>query len=338
MDAKRVLVTGGAGFLGSHFVRHALNEGASAVTNLDLLTYAGDERRLSDLDEDDRYRLIRADIAAADEVAAVMEAVNPEVVVHFAAESHVTRSESAPDLFHRTNVEGTQVMLEESLRTGVDLFLHVSTDEIYGPILDGAFREEDKQSGDAQASSPYAKSKAIADDLARSYSDRIPLIVARPTNAFGPYQFPEKAFARWVTRALRGEVVPVWGDGLYIRQWLYAEDFAGAIALLIQKGNHGEVYNVGPLHEPEITNLDLARWLIEQLELPEDRLQMTAYDRPDHDRRYSVDASKLRSLGWKPGDVWAQFASTVEWYEDHTDWWEPHVSEAESIYIDAGGT
>lgn len=335
MDAKRVLVTGGAGFLGSHFVRHALARGAASVTNLDLLTYAGDPSRLSDVEADSRYRFVRADVASSDEVAAVFQEVKPDLVVHYAAESHVTRSENAPELFNRTNVEGTRTLLDAAERSGVSKFVHVSTDEVYGSILDGAFKERDKAPGDVQATSPYAKSKALADDLARSYADRVPVVVARPTNAFGPHQFPEKAFPRWVTRALRGEPVLVWGDGLYVRQWLYAEDFARAVGLLAEKGEPGEVYNAGPRHDPEITNLELARWLIESLGLPGDRVELTEYDRPGHDRRYAVDSSKIRALGWDPGEVWAQFASTVDWYRTNRDWWERHIAEAESIYSDA---
>lgn len=332
---KRVLVTGGSGFLGSHFVRHALDKGAASVTNLDLLTYAGDPRRLSDLEGDPRYAFAKADVTSAEDVARVFEEYRPAIVVHYAAESHVTRSETASDLFHRTNVEGTRVVLEAAGSRGFERIIHISTDEIYGPILEGAFPEEEKAPGDGQATSPYAKSKALADDLARSYADRVPVIVARPTNAFGPYQYPEKAFARWTTRALRGEPILVWGDGLYIRQWLYAQDFAEAIGLLVERGEPGGVYNVGPGHDPEITNLALARWLIEYLDLPQDRLELTEYDRPEHDRRYAVSPSKIRALGWQPGDVWSQLAETVEWYRSNREWWEPHVAEAESIYTDA---
>jgi dTDP-glucose 4,6-dehydratase len=335
MKGKTVVVTGGAGFLGSHFVRRALADGAALVVNVDRLSYAGDLRRLADLAGDPRYCFVRGDVASEPQMAALLEVYRPDVVAHFAAETHVTRSESAPEVFYRTNVEGTRVLLEASAAAGVERFVHVSTDEVYGPILEGAFREEDKTPGEGAATSSYAKSKALADDLVRSWAGRAPVVVVRPTNAFGPYQFPEKALPRWVVRGLRGEPLPVWGDGLYVRQWLYAEDFAGAVAIAATAGTPGGVYNVGPRHDPEITNITLARWLAAELGLPENRIVMTAYDRPDHDRRYCVDASRIISLGWHPGDVWSQLAATVAWYRDNAGWWEPHLEEAESIYSDA---
>jgi dTDP-glucose 4,6-dehydratase len=336
VNGKTVLVTGGAGFLGSHFVRRALAGGAALVVNLDKLSYAGDVRRLDDVSADARYCFVRGDVASEPEVATIMDVYRPQVVVHYAAETHVTRSESAPELFHRTNVEGTRVVLEAAEAVGVERFVHISTDEVYGPILEGAFGEDDKPDGEGSATSPYARSKALADDLARSFARRLPVVVVRPTNAFGPHQFPEKAFPRWIVRALRGEPLPVWGDGLYVRQWLYAGDFAEAVALAATAGEPGSVYNVGPRHDPEITNIALARWLVATLGLPPDRIVMTAYDRPDHDRRYCVDATRITALGWRAGDVWEQLAATVAWYRDHAGWWEPHLAEAESIYTDAG--
>lgn len=332
MRDKTILVTGGAGFLGSHFVRLALAEGAAMVVNVDKLTYAGDVRRLDGISENSRYCFVHGDVASAPEMASVFEVYRPDLVVHYAAETHVTRSEADPDLFFRTNLEGTRVLLEEAAARGVERFVHVSTDEVYGPILEGAFREEDKPEGVGAATSPYARSKALADDLARSYADRLPVVVVRPTNAFGPYQFPEKAFPRWIVRAITGQPLPVWGDGLYVRQWLYAGDFAEAVGLAATVGEPGRAYNVGPRHDPEITNLALARWLVETLGLPPDRVVMTAYDRPDHDRRYCVDASPMMALGWQPGEVWEQLAATLAWYQSHREWWERHLAVAESIY------
>ena len=333
MDAvERVLVTGGAGFLGSHAVRRLLEDGAE-VLDLDVLTYAGSAARLADLEGHSGHRLLRADVADRDAVRDAVRAFHPDAVLHLAAESHVTRSESDPDRFWRTNVEGTRVLLEEAGDAGVPRFVHVSTDEVYGPIPEGAFREEDKRPGEGAATSPYARSKAVADDLARERG----AIVVRPTNCFGPWQHPEKAFPRWVTRALDGRPVPVWGDGGYVRQWLAADDLADALALVLAAPEPEPVYNVGPRHDPEITNLGLARWLLGHLGLPEDRLVLTAYDRPDHDRRYAVDPGRIESLGWKPGDTWDRFAETVAWYRAHEDWWRPLVPEAESIYDDDEG-
>lgn len=335
MRDQRIIVTGGAGFLGSHFIRQALSQGASLVVNLDALTYAGDTRRLDDIAGDPRYRFEHADVADERRVKAIIDDIGPDLIVHYAAESHVTRSESDPEGFYRTNVGGTRAMLEAALSSGVARFVHISTDEVYGSTLEGAFTESQKPPGKGNSTSPYAQSKAEADDLALSYSDRLEVVVARPTNAFGPWQFPEKAFPRWTTRALRGESLPVWGDGLYVRQWLFAEDFASAIGTLATSGQSGRAYNVGPRHEPEITNIDLVYWLVEYLDVPADRIEMTAYDRHDHDRRYAVDAASIYELGWTPGDVYAQFAATVDWYRSNDGWWMSHVDEAESIYRDA---
>jgi dTDP-glucose 4,6-dehydratase len=335
MNDGVLFVTGGAGFLGSHFVRQALRIRGCQVINVDALTYAGDLRRLADVQQQGGYRFVGADITRAEEVRALACEHRPDAIVHFAAESHVTRSESKPDTFFNTNVEGTRSLLEAAVWCGARRFIHISTDEVYGPILKGAFREQDKLPGTGSATSPYAQSKALADDLARSYADRLEVVVVRPTNAFGPWQYPEKAFARWITRALRGEPILVWGDGLYIRQWLYAEDLADAVLLLLDEGTAGETYNAGPVHEPEITNLSLARWIVSYLGLHPSTIQMTGYDRPDHDRRYAVDSAKLRALGWRPSEVWPQFAATADWYRQNSSWWESLIGEAESIYADS---
>ena len=334
MTAGRVLATGGAGFLGSHFVRSWLEEDRGELLNIDLLTYAGSRERLAEFADDPRYRPLVVDVADRLTIGSSFRDFRPNVVAHFAAESHVTRSEQDPDRFMRTNVEGTRVMLEAAAANGVQRFIHISTDEVYGPILKGAFREEDKLPGDDQATSPYAKSKAIADDIARGFANEMEVVVVRPTNCFGPWQYPEKAFARWVSRALSGRPVPVWGDGLYVRQWLFAQDLASAVTLVMETPSPELVYNIGPRHDPEITNLDLARWLLEYLGLPRDQLKLTEYDRPDHDRRYAVDPSLIESLGWKPGDAWDLFAETIDWYRANESWWRSMISEAESIYED----
>lgn len=326
------MVTGGAGFLGSYFVRLALKLGASKVTNVDLLSYAGDTRRLEDLTGDERYEFIQADVADPASMVKIVDECQPKAIIHYAAESHVTRSEADPERFFRTNVEGTRAVLDAALECGVERVVHVSTDEVYGPIESGLFCETDKPEGFGKSTSPYAQSKAIADDLARSYADKLEVVVARPTNAFGPWQFPEKAFPRWITRALQGQPLLVWGDGMYVRQWLFAQDFAEAISVLLLSGAAGEVYNVGPVHDPEINNLDLAQWIAAHLALPGDAVQLTPYDRPNHDRRYAVDPAKIEALGWRPGNVEKQFEETVKWYRDNDSWWQPHLEEAESIY------
>jgi dTDP-glucose 4,6-dehydratase len=334
MPSLRMMVTGGAGFLGSHFVRSWLQQNSGEILNLDALTYAGSPARLRDLESESGYRLVRVDVTDPTAVRAAMTDFRPDFVAHFAAESHVTRSEQDPDHFKRTNMDGTLVMLGVAADHGVRRFVHISTDEVYGPILDGAFREEDKEPGDDQATSPYAKSKAVADDIARDFNAEMEVVVIRPTNCFGPWQYPEKAFARWIARALTDQPILVWGDGLYVRQWLYADDLAEAIGRVLETEQPEPVYNVGPRHEPEITNVSLARWLLDHLELPEDRLVFTEYDRPDHDRRYAVDPSRIESIGWKHGETWDQFGQTVDWYRNNADWWKPLMAEAESIYAD----
>jgi dTDP-glucose 4,6-dehydratase len=333
-EIRRLLVTGGCGFIGSNFIRSWLESRDGVVWNVDALTYAGDPRRLDGLPSE-RYEHRKVDIADEPSLRQVVADFQPDAVVHFAAESHVTRSENAGDVFRRTNVEGTRVLLEALSNTDPAVVIHISTDEVYGPCLGDPYREEDKEPGEGNATSPYARSKALADDVAMTYRDRLPLIVARPTNCFGPWQHPEKAFPRWVIRALLGQELPVWGDGGYIRDWLPVPDLCGALQRLLTDGDTGTVYNIGPERDPEITNAELARWILSHLGLPASRLVFTRYDRPDHDRRYAVDASRIRALGWRPEtDVWSRFAETVEWFTTNQSWWSTLIDEAESIYAD----
>jgi dTDP-glucose 4,6-dehydratase len=332
-QGSRLLVTGGCGFIGSNFARAWVADGRSVV-DLDALTYAGDTRRVEDLSSD-AYRRVTGDVADRDLVAELVRDLRPDLVVHFAAETHVTRSERDPEAFLHANVEGTRSLLDALSTIEPAMVIHVSTDEVYGPTDGAPFREDQKETGEGKATSAYAKSKAVGDDLARSYADRLPLIVVRPTNCFGPAQHPEKALARWLTRAVRGLRLPVWGDGEHIRDWLPVEDACAAIDLLLRAGTPGEVYNIGPSRTPEITNIELARWIVAALGQSEDRIVLTAYDRPDHDRRYAVDAGKLRALGWEPSpDVWERFAATLAWYRDNEPWWAPMIQEAEAIYED----
>jgi dTDP-glucose 4,6-dehydratase len=325
-----MLVTGGLGFIGSEFVRRAAARG-NAIVNVDLDTYAGDDRRLDGVEG---IETVTMDVADPD-LAKLVAAVVPGVVVHFAAESHVTRSESDSDAFYRTNVDGTRNLLEAATAAGAELIVHVSTDEVYGPCDGEPFREDDKLPGEGVATSAYARSKALADDLARSYFDRAPVAVVRPTNCFGPWQHPEKAIPRWIIRALSGDRLPVWGDGGQVRDWMAVEDACSAIELVVERRAAGEVFNVAP-EGAQRRNLEMARAVARAAGRAEDAVYLTAYDRPDHDRLYAVDASRLRSLGWAPrGDVEAKVAETVEWYRAHRSWWEPLVADAESLYADA---
>jgi dTDP-glucose 4,6-dehydratase len=327
----RFLVTGGLGFIGSMFVRHLIEHDIAPI-NVDIQTYAGDERRLGDVPA--QYELKPVDVANEAFTALVLEE-RPSVIIHFAAESHVTRSEMASELFYRTNVEGTRRVLEAAERAGADLVIHVSTDEVYGPCHGEPFTEEDREPGEGRASSAYAKSKALADEVAHSFADRVPVIVVRPTNCFGPWQHPEKAVPRWTTRALRGDRLPVWGDGGQVRDWMYVEDCSDAIATLIEKGEPGDVYNIAPENSPR-TNLEIANAIARAVGLSDDAVYLTEYDRPDHDRRYAVDASKIRALGWNPTtELEGLIEETVEWYQANRWWWESLVADAETLYDDS---
>ena len=325
----RFLITGGLGFIGSAFVRRLIEQGVRPFV-IDLETYAGDRRRLPE----DGYEFERADVADSSVATSVRE-WNPDVVINFAAESHVTRSESAADTFFRANVAGTENVLRAC--EGIDLrrFVHISTDEIYGPCLGDAYVEEDKLPGEGNATSAYARSKALADDIAMSFVDRIPLNVVRPTNCFGPWQHPEKAIARWTTRALRGLRMPVWGDGSQVRDWMHVEDFCRALFVVLESAPVGEVYNAGP-QGAQRTNLEVASTIARVAGLePADHVYLTEYDRPQHDHRYAIDSSKLRKLGWNPpGEIDGALQSTFEWYRANREWWEPLLDDAEGLYSD----
>lgn len=326
----RILVTGGAGFIGTNFVYHMAEKGHDIVV-LDKLTYAGGRDNLDALG--DTVTLVAGDICDPTCVRQSLESV--DWVAHFAAESHNTRSESDPDVFYRTNVEGTRVMLEESMKADVKRFLHISTDEVYGSIENGYFAETDKIKGDSQATSAYSKSKSLADDMAMEYGSRgVPVVVSRTTNNFGPWQFPEKALPRWITNLLLGKKIPLWGEGLQVRDWLYAPVHAEALAFILEKGVAGEAYNVAANHNPEITNKQAALWLCQILgQNPNEMIEYIADPRPNHDFRYALNTDKLAALGWKPsGDAFKQFEETVAWYRANQDWWSKRKEEAERIY------
>jgi dTDP-glucose 4,6-dehydratase len=325
---KNILVTGGAGFIGTNFVYY-LHSRPYRITVLDKLTYAGGRDNLEPLRD---VKLIVGDICDAGVVRDALSGI--DIVVHFAAESHNTRSETDPDLFYRTNVEGTKVMLEESFRAGVEKFIHISTDEVYGSIESGYFKESDKLRGDEQATSAYSKSKSLADDIAMDFGRNYPVIVLRPTNNFGPWQYPEKALPRWITNLLIGKKIPLWGKGLQIRDWLFAPVTSECIEFLIHKGENGNAYNLAANHDPEITNRQAAEWLCTILDLdPTEYIEFVPDPRPNHDFRYALDTSKINALGFKSSfDVYEQFVSTVNWYRTNPEWWGKRKPEAESIY------
>jgi dTDP-glucose 4,6-dehydratase len=329
---KRVLVTGGLGFIGARFIRHIIRRDVT-VLNLDLNTYAADERRLA---VSAAYRVQTSHCDVSDGSAArIVKEFQPQLVVHFAAESHVTRSERQAQTFHRSNVEGTRMMLDASVAAGVPLFVHISTDEVYGPCFGKPFSEEDKEPGEGKATSHYAKSKALADDLAMSYSQRIPLAVVRPTNCFGPWQHAEKAIPRWIIRALVDRRMPVWGDGQQVRDWMYVDDACSGIETVIERGAVGQAYNLAP-QGAQRTNLEIARLISRIVTGSEDAVYLTQYDRPDHDRRYAIDASKIHALGWQPSvELEMGLRKTVTWYRRNREWWTGLIAEAEQLYDDA---
>jgi len=314
----RILVTGGCGFIGSNFIRLTLREHPEdQVINLDKLTYAGNPRNLADLEGDPRYLFIHGDIC---DPAAVEEAFSrdPELVVNFAAETHVDRSILEPEAFLRTDVFGTFRLLEAARRHGTPRYLQVSTDEVYGSIEEGSFDEDSP----LNPSSPYSASKAGADLLVLSYvrTYGTPAMIVRSSNNFGPYQYPEKVIPLFITNLLEGKKVPLYGDGGNVRDWLYVEDNCRAIDTVLRKGEPGRVYNVGG--GAEVTNLELTRRLLELLGKDESSIEYVA-DRPGHDRRYSIASDRVRGLGWRPSREFPEaLARTVEWYRENRDWWE----------------
>jgi dTDP-glucose 4,6-dehydratase len=320
-----LLVTGGMGFIGSNFVRHILREHPTArVVNLDKVTYAGNPRNLADIAGDSRYTFVQADICDAGAVAEALATHRPDQIVHCAAETHVDRSILGSGDFVRTNVEGTRVLLDAARAAGVRRFLHVSTDEVYGSLgATGAFTE----TSPLQPNSPYAASKTGADVLARAYhvTYGLPVIITRTCNNYGPYQFPEKFIPLMVVNAFRGASLPIYGDGLYVREWLHVEDHCRALAAVLAAGQPGEVYNIGSGEER--TNLEVVREILRLTGKPETLLTYVK-DRPGHDRRYALDHAKLRrELGWAPGiSLAAGLQEVVDWYRRHEAWWQEILS------------
>lgn len=313
----KLFITGGAGFIGSNYVRHVLATSDDEVTVFDALTYAGNLSSLADVADDSRYSFVQGDICDRDAVAAAM--AGHDMVVHFAAESHVDRSIVDPDTFVRTNCLGTNVMCDVARNIGVERFLHISTDEVYGSIEDGSFVETDRLG----PRSPYSSSKAGSDLIALSYQETydLPVIVTRSSNNFGPFQFPEKVIPLFVTNLLDGKKVPLYGDGLNIRDWIHVLDNCAGVDTVLRKGTIGEIYNIGGGNET--TNRELTSMVLANMGVGEEMVEYVQ-DRLGHDRRYSIDCSKANALGWKPSrDLDVAIAETVEWYRANRAWWEP---------------
>ena len=319
----RVLVTGGAGFIGSHYVRQALSgaypslSGAEVVV-LDKLTYAGNEANLAPVADSPRFRFVRGDICDGELVRKLM--AGADLVVHFAAESHVDRSILGSADFVLTNVLGTQTLLQAALEAGVGKFVHVSTDEVYGSIESGSWAEDHV----LEPNSPYSASKASSDLIARSYhrTHGLPVCVTRCSNNYGPYQFPEKVIPLFVTNLLDGRKVPLYGDGLNVRDWLHVDDHCHGIQLVADSGRPGEIYNIGG--GTELTNRELTERLLAAVGAGWESVEPVE-DRKGHDRRYSVDITKIGTeLGYRPRVPFDEgLAATVDWYRENRAWWEP---------------
>lgn len=319
----KILVTGGAGFIGSNFILYWMrNYPEDLVVNFDKLTYAGNLENLASIETNPMYKFVQGDICDTDEVKNVMQGV--DTVVHFAAESHVDRSIALPSEFVKTNVLGTQVLLDAALDNGVKRFHHISTDEVFGELDLGSNIKFDEHTP-YDPRSPYSASKAGSDHIVRAYHTTyaLPITITNCSNNFGPYQFPEKFIPLAITNIIEGKKVPVYGDGLYIRDWLHVEDHCRAIESVLQKGKVGETYCVGGMRE-DVDNITIARKIVEHMGAAEDVIEFIK-DRPGHDRRYAVDSSKIKdTLGWEPQhgfDEW--LVKTIEWYKQNEDWWRP---------------
>ncbi|HEY7335067.1 MAG TPA: dTDP-glucose 4,6-dehydratase [Bryobacteraceae bacterium] len=315
----KFLVTGGAGFIGSAFVRLLLkNERATALVNLDKLTYAGNLENLAGVSGDARYRFVHGDICDKTVVNALIEETRPDVLVHFAAESHVDRSILSPEPVFETNLRGTLILLEAARVHQVPRFLHVSTDEVYGSIEPPHEADENYP---LRASSPYSASKAGSDLLALSYfaTYGLPVTVTRASNNYGPYQFPEKLIPLMISNAIENKPLPIYGDGMQIRDWLYVDDHCRAILAAIDHGRPGEIYNIGGSRA--LPNVEVVRKILGALDKPESLMQ-TVRDRPGHDRRYALSSEKLmRETGWKPEMPFEDgLRATIEWYRSNPGW------------------
>jgi dTDP-glucose 4,6-dehydratase len=314
----KILVTGGAGFIGSNFVRHVLGAHPDDhVINLDKLTYAGNPANLADVADSPRYTFVQGDVCDAKLVRDVAQGV--DAIVNMAAETHVDKSLLEPDAFLRTDVFGVFTLLEAVRELKIPRLLHVSTDEVYGSVASGSSREDDP----LRPSNPYSASKAGGDLLALAYrqTHRVPVVITRSSNNFGPSQYPEKVIPLFITNAIDDEPLPLYGDGKNVRDWLFVLDNCAAIDLVLRRGQDGEVYNIGG--GTEVENLDLTHRILELTGKPRTLIRPVK-DRPGHDRRYSLDSAKVRALGWTPRHAFGEaLAATVAWYREHPSWWRP---------------
>ncbi|WP_141992107.1 dTDP-glucose 4,6-dehydratase [Bacillus sp. B4EP4a] len=334
MKKQKMLVTGGAGFIGGNFVQFMVNKYPNYdIYNLDSLTYAGDLTKHQEIENKPNYHFVKADIADRKSIMSLFERVKFDYVVHFAAESHVDRSITNPEIFVLTNVLGTQVLLDAAKENKITKFVHVSTDEVYGELdFDpNTFFTEDTP---LQPNSPYSASKASSDLLVRSYYEtfQLPVNITRCSNNYGPYHFPEKLIPLTISRVVNDQKVPVYGDGKNIRDWLHVFDHCTAIDLVLHKGMNGEVYNVGGHNER--TNLEVVKTIINTLGKSEDLIEFVQ-DRLGHDKRYAIDPTKLEKLGWKPTyNFETGIKQTIQWFLDNKEWWDTIISGEYQTYFD----
>ncbi len=317
---NKYFVTGGCGFIGSNFIRYIFSQDDSAIIiNLDKLTYAGNPNNLADFNDSDRYIFYHGDICDSKIVKEIFKQHKPDYLINFAAESHVDRSIGKPDDFIQTDIFGTFTLLEAAREFGLERFIQISTDEVYGSIEKGSFSETDA----LMPRNPYSASKAGADRLAYSYftTYELSVIITRASNNFGPYQFPEKLIPLFVTNAIEDKKLPVYGDGKNVRDWLYVEDHCDAIRYIIDNGEVGEIYNIGGGNE--LTNIEITDLILKETN-QSDTLKKFVQDRLGHDRRYSLNCEKLTNFGWQPkNDFRKAMKFTVEWYKQNTEWWKP---------------
>ncbi len=317
-------VTGGCGFIGSNFIRYIMQRYPDVqVVNLDKLTYAGNPANLRDIEDTATYQFIRGDICDAGVVGEIFGEFRPDILINFAAESHVDRSIGNPDDFIHTDIYGAYRLLEAAREFGLGKFIQVSTDEVYGSIERGKFSEESP----LMPSNPYAASKAGADRLAYAYAQTydVPVIISRASNNFGPYQYPEKLIPLFVTNALQEEPLPLYGDGTNVRDWLYVEDHCDAICFLIEHGAEGEAYNIAAGNEMQ--NIEITRMILSVLDKDESFIQFVT-DRKAHDRRYALETTKINALGWTPihrgtSGFETALLETIQWYRENDSWWKP---------------
>ncbi|RCK72884.1 MAG: dTDP-glucose 4,6-dehydratase [Ignavibacteriae bacterium] len=321
----RILVTGGAGFIGSNFIHHLIQKHPDyLIINLDKLTYAGNLENLKTIENNPNYNFIKGDICDRNLVASIIDNFKVQAIINFAAESHVDRSIMGSDVFIQTNIVGTHTLLEVAREKNIEKFIQISTDEVYGSLDSaGKFTEQTP----LHPNSPYAASKASADLLALAYQHTygVPVIITRCSNNYGPYQFPEKLIPLMIVNALNNKPLPIYGDGQNVRDWIYVTDHCEAILTVLEKGKIGEVYNIGA--ENEKPNIEIVKLILKELGKDESLIKFVK-DRPGHDRRYAIDATKIKTeLGWRPAYTFEKaIKSTIDWYLDNETWWNKIIS------------